>query len=214
MKSFWKLWMISACMVALLHPLAGLAFDGRLLDASTGKPAAGVWVFGQWQVGGGFVISHSGCVLAVTRTNDKGEFTLVGGDGFLGRLFGPSNRPAIYSYTQNYKDRLPRSTDEHDPFFIEPDTRPAKERLEHLSFLLGMTDCGTQYMLEHKTELLPLYRDVNEEAASIARTRREKQVLVSIAYKLDLLELGADTAFAKSKRTSEVLFDEIRRGEQ
>lgn len=214
MKSFWKLQLISACMVALLHPLACLAFDGRLIDASTGKPAAGVWVFGQWQVGGGFVISHSGCVLAVTRTNDKGEFTLVGGDGFLGRLFGPSNRPAIYSYKQNYKDRMPRSTDEHDPFFIEPDARPAKERLEHLSFLLGMTDCGTQYMFDHKTELLPLYRDVNEEAVSIAKTRREKQVLVSIAYKLDLLELGADAAFAKSKRTSEVLFDEIRRGEQ
>jgi hypothetical protein len=214
MKLLWKLHWIGACVVMLLHPLACLAFDGRLIDASTGNPAAGVWVFGQWQVGGGFVIGHSGCVLAVTRTNDKGEFTLVGGDGFLGRLFGPSNRPAIYTYLRDYKDRTPRSTDERDPFFIEPDTRPTMERLEHLAFLLRMTDCGTRYVTEHKTELLPLYRAVNEEAVIIAKTLREQQVLVRIASKLDLLELGPDASSAKAKETGSRLFDQIRRSEQ
>lgn len=214
MRSLWKLQWISVCMIVLLHPLACLAFDGRLLDASTGKPAAGVWVFGQWQVGGGFVISHSGCVLAVTRTNEKGEFTLVGGDGFLGRLFGPSSRAGVYTYKQGFMDRLPQPDNERNPYYIEPDTRPVIKRLEYLSYLLGITDCGTQYVLDHKSQLLPLYRAVNEEAVSIAKTRREKLALVSITSKLDLLELGPDAASAKAKETGWRLFDEIRRGEQ
>ncbi|MFS8084441.1 MAG: hypothetical protein ACMG6H_02340 [Acidobacteriota bacterium] len=213
MRSLWQSQLISACIVVLLHPLNALAFDGRLLDAGTGKPAAGVWVFGQWQVGGGFVISHSACVLAVTRANDKGEFTLVAGDGFLGRLFGQSNRTGVYTYKPGYMDRLPHAETTND-YLIEPDTRPILKRLEYLSYLLGITDCGTQYVLDHKAALLPLYRAIHEEAVGIAKTRREQQVLVSIASSLDLLEIGPDAASAKAKRTSQMLHDQIRRGEQ
>jgi len=202
-------WRRAASVVSFVMGITDIsictAYEARLIDGNTGAPAAGVYVVGQWQTGGGIVVPSSGCLLAITRTNEKGEFSLVGGDSALGRLFGPRSRPATYFYAPRYMERMPKPEKEGEPFVIVPDTRSTLDRLGHLVDILSMIDCGTEYVLAHKVQLLPLYRAVNEEALAIARTKKERQLAIGTTRWVDLVEIGSDAAMKKSRLASEAI---------
>jgi hypothetical protein len=147
-------------MCSLGSNLAG-AFDGRVIDGSTGKPIADAWVLGHWEAGGGlFGGGGGGCVLAVTRTNQKGEFSLVSGEGFFGRLFGAKERPNIDFLKPGYRARYPEPGADTQPFVLVADERPYRERLDALLKMRANSDCGEDYSFRHRKTLVPLYREM------------------------------------------------------
>jgi len=175
-----------------------LAYTGRVIDGSTGKPAVGVYVMGRWETGGGFIVPSSGCTLAVTRSDDKGDFTLSGADGLLGAFFGPSGRPMVFFYKRGYA-RTNAVPEEVAPWVIAPDGASTDERLARLAQLQGWTDCGVDEVTRRKAELIPLYRAMIDEASDIAKTREEKLKASRLSFWLDVLELGVDAAHEKSR---------------
>ena len=171
------------------------AADARVIDASTGKPAVGVWVVGQWQTGGGFVQAGSGCIAVVTRTDERGEFTLSGG------LFGPRWPAAAYLFAPGYRvESEPNFGQETKvPFVIVPDASSVMERLDYIDYVVRHTDCGIEFVQAHKKQFLPLYRAAIEEATAIAKKKVERFRAAGLNYWTYLLDMDELAAIRKSK---------------
>ena len=173
-----------------------LAYTGRVIDGSTGKPAVGVYVIGRWETGGGIVVPSSGCIVAVTQSDEKGEFTLRGGDGLLGTLFGPSTRPAIFFYRRGYA-RTSTAVQKEDTFVVMPDPSATKARLAAILDLESKSQCGSVEWQREK--LIPLYRAIYEEAKDIAKEKDELGFLDSAMANIEVLELGYGVAVERSR---------------
>jgi hypothetical protein len=182
--------------MAFICVSSAAAYEGRLLDGTSGKPVADAWVIGHWTTGGGlFAHGGNGCRLAVTKTNAKGEFTLVNRDGLFGWLIPVKSQPDISFYKRGMKQKYPAPTTENNPFMVEPESRTTLERLKYLAFILARTDCGTEYTVDHGAMLLPLYKDIYAEAkASDASTQIERNMVTGTAWPMLLAEFGYERA--------------------
>jgi len=194
-----KLLALLATTFIVFQAVNSHAYEGRLLDVETGMPMQNVWVVGHWETGGGFVISSGGCAIAITRTNAKGEFTLIGRGGLIGNPFGIRSRPVIYLYKRGYRQRIPSPDQDFSPFYMEKDNAPTLARLDRLLLILGQTDCGESSNTDHKKELSPLFSEINEESKAIAQTPLEKKMRGSIQWHVDLLEVGYEEAVIRAR---------------
>lgn len=190
---------VSIGLCALVAASDALAYDGRLLDGVTGKPVPDVWVIGRWETGGGFVHGGSGCVLAITKTDPEGKFTVVSGDSFIGRLFGLRVRPSVELYKRGVRQRFPGPDNDVGPFYVDPEKRAVGERLDDVVKMLSHTDCGTEYRLNHKSKLLPLYREMNAEAQETAKSPRDRESAVLTQRSVDLVQFGSEEADRRAR---------------
>jgi hypothetical protein len=189
--------LVALSITTLVFPLRCAGFEGRVIDGATGEPVADVFVIGRWETGGGFVISSPGCALAVVKSNAKGEFTLVGEDGFLGRLLGPTSRPAIEFYQRGYV-RESRAQHDDSTMTIVHDPRPAHERIQALLKIESFADCGMREGRRRTVE--PLYRAIYEEVRDLARTKDDLGYLNSAMFNLDLLDLDLSAALERARQ--------------
>jgi hypothetical protein len=169
------------------------ALEGRVIDGSTGKPLSGVYVIGAWIVSSGIgVVAKSGCgKLEVTRTDEQGRFTLSKWSGsILAHLIGDENLNDYY-YMRGYRwgKGHPQIG---ETVVLVPDTRSPLERIGHISETAGKADCGS--IEERKKKALPLYRVMYDEAAALVTNPPERRVLLTILFKIEVLELGYEKA--------------------
>jgi len=185
----WRRIAVALCLVASTS--AG-AYEGTVNDAATGRPVSGAWVLGRWDVGGGIAHGAGGCMIAIDRTDAIGRFTLEGRDGLLGRWFPIRDRPAIEIYLSGYRE-TPESIKGHgDVYTVERDPSSVDDRLHHITRLLGYTDCGDASMAAHTNALTPLYRAIDDEAASLAVTARQRGALTTTRRYLETLERASN----------------------
>jgi hypothetical protein len=196
----------SLLAAALAMPGVSAAYKGRVVDGTTGQPIEGAYVIGRWEGGGGFVVSSSGCTLAIDKSNAKGEFELVSGTSFLGRLFGIRSQPFVFFYRPGYiePERYP---DGIEPWTLIPDRSSSYERIRHLIKVQGFIDCGGEEIKDHGEELKPIYRAMIIEGTSLAKSRDERIEALKLYFWLEFLELGPTVA---SERTR-ARFEQIRR---
>jgi hypothetical protein len=178
-----------------------LAFEGRVVSYATGQPLPNVWVVGRWEKGAAHA---SGCVLAISKADQAGNFILENRDGLFGWLFPTRSEPAIEFYARGFQ-RFHRSREPGSLFMIEPETGNSFERIESLVQLLSFTDCGRAHSDKHKAALLPLYQNVNEEAQSIASSTSERRLTVTTQVFVDELLIGYEEAARKAKAASEAI---------
>jgi len=69
---------------------------------------------------------------------------------------------------------------------LSRDTRPQGKRLRHLLEVLP----GCYSEDESEENLLPMYRAVYDEGQSLAVTKEDKEVVESILYHIEIIELG------------------------
>ena len=188
----------AVCAVGLVVSAVTSGFTGHVIDGATGKPAAGIYVIGRWEGGGGLVGGASGCWIAVTRSDANGEFTLRRGTGLYSRLFAPRYRPAVYFYKAGYMARFPIPEDQRAPLVIDPVKMEVMDRLAHLHQMQGRVDCGVEEVQENAASLIPLYKAMIVEASVIAETSREKQEAEALEFWLDIAQDGMEVARKKS----------------
>jgi hypothetical protein len=169
----------------------GAAYTGHVIDGSTGKPAAGVYVIGRWDGGGGLVVSSSGCVIAVAVSDENGKFTLRGHDGLLGAILGPYNRPAIYLYKRGYQRRFPAELDE-EPVVAVPDERPTVQRLNFVLDLESNTECGD--IKTRAAKVRPLYNAILDEVRDLAKEKKLLLALDAALFNIDMLDMDYQAA--------------------
>ena len=189
-----RTFLLLACSVACMSlATQSFALEGKVIDGSTGKPLSGVYVIGAWVVSSGIgVVAKSGCgKLEVTRTDEQGRFTLSKWSGsILAHLFGDENLNDYY-YMRGYRWEKGHPQI-GETVVLVPDTRSALERIGHISETAGKADCGS--VEERVKKALPLYRVMYAEAAPLVANRGERRVLLTILFKIEVLELGYDKA--------------------
>jgi len=184
---------ISVSFAIVLLPTRSYAFEGKVIDGSTGKPLAGVYVIGAWVVSSGIgVVAKSGCgSLEVTRTDEQGRFTLSNWSGrILPHLFGDETLNDYY-YLRGYRWEKGYSPIGENVVLV-PDKRSALDRIGYISELTGDADCGP--VEERVKKALPLYRVMYEEAAALASSKEDRRVLGTISFKIEILEFGYQRA--------------------
>ncbi len=118
--------------------------EGKVIDGSTGKPLAGVYVIGAWQINIGLPgKSISGCSkLEVVRTDEQGRFALSTWSGsILAHLFGDENLNDYY-YLAGYRWEKGRPISGESVVLV-PDTRTAIRQLDRIGELMEKADCGS-----------------------------------------------------------------------
>ncbi len=188
----------AVCAVGLVVSAVTSGFTGHVIDGATGKPAAGIYVIGRWEGGGGLVGGASGCWIAVTRSDANGEFTLRRGTGLYSRLFAPRYRPAVYFYKAGYMARFPIPEDQRAPLVIEAVQMEVMDRLAHLRQIQTWVDCGIEEIQNNAALLIPMYKAMIVEASAIAGTHGERQAAATLEYWLDVAQDGVDVARQKS----------------
>ena len=188
-----------ACSIGCMSfATQSFALEGKVIDGSTGKPLAGVYVIGAWVVSSGIgVVAKSGCgKLEVTRTDEQGRFTLSKWSGnILAHLIGDENLNDYY-YVRGYRWEKGHPQI-GETVVLVPDTRSALERIGHISELTGDADCGS--VQEQIKKALPLYHVMYEDAVAIASNRDDRRVLSNILFKIEVLELGYEQAQENAK---------------
>ena len=66
------------------------------------------------------------------------------------------------------------------------------KRLEYIERVVSATDCGTDFVLNQKTELLPLYRSAGDEARAIATSKQERLRILAVLRWRYLAEYGPE----------------------
>ena len=186
--------LVLACSVAYMClATQSFALEGKVIDGSTGKPLSGVYIIGAWVVSSGIgVVAKSGCgALEVTRTDERGRFTLSNWSGrILAHLFGDEMLNDYY-YMRGYQWEKGYPQIGETVVHV-PDTRSPLERLGHLNELAGKADCGP--FNERKVKALAMYRSMYDEAQAIASSYEERQALSGLLFMVEWLELGYEKA--------------------
>jgi hypothetical protein len=179
-------------------------YKGRVVDGTTGQPIEGAYVIGRWEGGGGFVVSSSGCTLAIDRSNAKGEFELVSGTGFWSKMFGLRSEPFVFFYRRGYIEPG-NSPAAGEPWKLIPDRSSAYDRIRHLVKIQGFIDCGVEEVTSHRTEVKPIYRTMISEATDLATTRQERIEASKLSFWLDIVEVGWHEARERGRTRWELL---------
>jgi hypothetical protein len=195
-----RTFLVLACSVACMClATQSFALEGKVIDGSTGKPLAGVYVIGAWVVSSGIgVVAKSGCgKLEVTRTDEQGRFTLSKWSGsILAHLIGDENLNAYY-YMRGYRWEKGHPQI-GETVVLVPDTRPPIERVRYIGELTAKADCGPWE--EQKLKALAMYRSMYEDARSITSSSYEdRQALSGILFMVERLDLGEEQAQANAR---------------
>ncbi len=196
----------SLLVAALTLPTAGAAYKGRVVDGTTGQPIEGAYVIGRWEGGGGFVVSSSGCTLAIDKSDAKGGFELVSGTSFLGKLFGIRSQPFVFFYRPGYiePEKYP---DGIEPWSLIPDRSSNYERIRHLIKVQGYIDCGSEEIKANGEALKPIYAAMISEGKRLAVTRAERIEALKLYFWLEFIEVGGAVATERTRAR----FEQIRR---
>jgi len=179
--------------------LSGGAIKGKLLEQGTNKPIPGGIVLVRWyghvSSGSIFVEARTLCYHVETSTTDEQgryqtkawrqpqkkdytvKFDYIGVQGFKRGYQLPYGKPQVEGKT-----------------YLVPFNGTRKERLENLKL---QARAGCEGPKDNLKKLIPLYRALYEEAKSIAITTDDKEIVKSLHYDLDSLELGEAEADKK-----------------
>jgi hypothetical protein len=169
------------------------ALEGRVIDGSTGRPLAGVYVIGTWRVDIPFPgKSASGCMkLEIVRTDEHGEFALSNWSGsIMAHLFGDETLSDYY-YVKGYRWEKGRPTISEIVVMV-PDTEPPNRQLDRIGELMEKADCGPWE--DRRSKALPVYRLMYEEAQPLATSYQDRRSLSGMLFMIERLEVGEQQA--------------------
>src|SRR3954451_6331958 len=131
-------WLLASLVAVLTSACdANPDSDAQVLDGTTGKPLAGVYVIATWDIWTPMPVeSHTSCgKVEVTRTDANGHFVVSEhARGILVRVFGSEVRHLWFSAPGlRVEDDAP-SRDKHRAS-MRPDTQPTVRRLKDLNEL-------------------------------------------------------------------------------
>lgn len=180
----------------LIFVLSACARAEHVIDGSTGKPLAGVYVIARWDGTTPMPAKAiSGCYqLMVTQTDEGGEYSMSSWSWTPRALITQDSYRTVFYYKAGYTEAGKDEGKDRDPVVLWPDARPARERLQYILHLETQSECGSRE--QRKGKLIPLYQAVLNETRGIATTRDLALYLSSAIFQLEILELGYEAAQA------------------
>jgi len=176
--------LLSACS-ALAPPRQIAPVTGQVIDEATAQPVEGATVVMRWQGTGtkAFVDQHTECYHVETATSDsEGRFSSKPWqEESRYRNLGLKER-MVTVYKVGY--RHVRS--EGEAHYLERDTGSVEERLEYL--LRTAVDCDESG--DDRKKFLPLYRDIYDEANTIAVDEEDRKVVEILLFGLESIDVG------------------------
>ncbi len=178
-------------LVALLLILPGCgtmgaSISGKVIDKSTGQPIEGAIVLAYWEGSVMNPIHDTRTCFHVesTTSNKKGKFRIP---------FWVSTPKGIVDQevsTVAYKQGYQRAWGQQslNEKYLVPFTGMLRGgRLEYLKRISGFGCTSDEFK-----ELLPYIKAIYKEASEIAIEKEDKEILNSLRYKIDLIELGSE----------------------
>ena len=163
---------------------------GVVLELGTKKPLKDVFVTFMWEGRGGIVGVRSVCYhMQVTKTNEKGEFTMPSYfEGFSGLH---RRHYSVFFNSRTHKEFKGTSVgivSEQKAFSLKPITGTREERFNYLTKSGRGPSCHSAG--ESSRSAFPIHKMVYEEAKSLAKTKKEKNYVEyfikrRMAYSLD-----------------------------
>jgi len=182
--------LLSACAT----PRIWLAQKGRVVDWQTQKPIEGAVIVALWLGSVPIIPAESldVCYHVESATSDgNGYFRLpTYADGHV-RIVG--RYISVLPYKAGYKESLDernRYRVKDGVYYMEKDLRNREERLRYLENK-SIGQCFT----EKEKAFLLLNRALYAEAKSIAKTKSDQEIVQTIKFYLDILEVGRDKAY-------------------
>lgn len=200
LKEHCRLHRLRPAIVVIVLALQACAADGgQVIDSATGKPLAGVHVIARWdgQRLAGAVSKHDCFKVEATTTDASGRYSLPATSWNLNPLLSDRRRTLIF-YKRGYKAPEPRASDDEARVPMSPDERIGLERIRYVNGTAAGADCGSEP--EQRARLLPYYREVYEEVKAIAKSPEDLGALSGALFRVELLDLGSDTALANDAR--------------
>ncbi len=187
--AFSVLVLLSACS------LSGEAIEGRVVDAATGKPIVNAIVVALWTgtISSWPADSHSTCFHVLTTTTDERgtyHFSPWRKRSQIGPVF--DQRPFVQAHKVGYS-WLRKS--ENTIQYLEPFTGTRSERLKYLTRVSSGTGCGSQD--ESERNLLPIKRQIYNEAKAKAKSKEDKETVETLLFGLEALEFGSVVALER-----------------
>lgn len=216
--------LMSGCVTLNAEP-----FHGQVLELGTNKPIAGAIVVGRWQRAISLVFdSRTECYhVETTSTDDQGHFQLPRWEGKEPNLID-SYKPGYersdfrkggvyrradgkYVVTLNDKPNEPMVFSELKEAeallgvnnrYLKPFSGRKGQRLEYLAKFSGM-QCGER--ANYAKQLLPLYKQIYDEAKNIAVTKEEIRSASNRLRDLQEMEFGYDKAWENWRARAKTL---------
>lgn len=154
-------------------PIYWPEIKGVVLEAGTDKPLKAVFVTAWWTGQSGLAHIRTKCYrLQVTKTNEKGEFTMPGYlDGFS--LLHRRNM-GLFFHSRTHKELRNITTGnyaEQKKYYLEPITGTREERFDYLTKRGRGPTCDEGGKSIRST--YPIHKMVYEEAKALAKTPKE-----------------------------------------
>ena len=171
--------------------LSGEAIEGKVLEEGTNQPIPNAIVVARWiGTAFSFVESPTVCVHVLTTTTDaEGKYRFP-----AWRKESPLKgvrdvRPIVTAYKPGYQ--LAQSYPANNPL-LKSFAGTREERLKYLERLSSATRCGEAK--ESEKNLLPFKKALYEEAHAIAVSKEDKEIVETLLFGLESLELGSKQA--------------------
>ncbi len=195
---------LSACDL-LGEPVArGKAVDGQVLESGTGKPIPGAVVVATWSgIVGSLAHSQGVCFhVESTASDERGGYHIPAWEKRTRFARAKHQTVAIIAFKPGYSF-ISRSAD--NTVRLEGFTGTREERLNKIRSAGVM--CGSAD--ESQKNLLLLYRALYEEARDLVVTKRDKQIVNELLYKIDLIELPYDEVLRRVDERNDALRKEF-----
>jgi hypothetical protein len=187
--------LMAAAALTLLSGCAssGQPIKGRVLEEGTSRPVDGAIVLARWiGTAPGFAHSQSACVhVESALTNIEGAFTLPGWSKSSVTASVTNLKMMLFAYRAGYE--LPQNpSPRDDTVYVAPFRGTREQRLAYIARISGNATCGTSDPSEQNS--LPLLKGLRDEAAMLARSKDELNLLESLRFSIEKIELGYDEA--------------------
>lgn len=191
--------MILAAFSLTACGLSGGPESGKVIDASTNKPVEGVIVVARW-IGHLATWAHgsTNCYhVESTTTDGNGEFHIPKWKKDYTEDWQRNVSPRyvdVTVYKPGYQQTLgdaERQSDKNVIYYLEPFKGAREERLKYLLAMSG--NCFS----EEFEQLTPLIKALYQEAKHLAITGADSEIVNSLHYSVDVLELGWNEANRK-----------------
>lgn len=192
---FFVLVPLTACELFGKSTLGGEAIDGKVIEEGSGKPIPNAIVVARWTgtISSWPADSHSTCFhVLTTTTGERGtyHFDPWKKKSQIGPVF--DQRPFVSAHKAGY---VWSSKSKNTIQYLEPFTGTRSERLKYLMRVSSGTSCGTQD--ESKKNLLPLKRQIYNEAKAKAKSKEDKETVEILLFGLEALEFGSVVALER-----------------
>jgi hypothetical protein len=197
----WFAMLAAVGLVSLMVVLHALADTGQVIDSSTGKPLAGVYVVARWDglASAGITGRHRCFGISGTKTDAHGEYSLSSLSWNINPFLSDRQRTQFF-YKEGYRVDGNTAETQGNRILMSPDPRTGNARIGYIGEIRALKGCGSESA--QRKELTEVFRATLEETRRLATTKVELRGLNNAIYDLETLEMDFKKALDRYEQRS------------